>query len=251
MTSRTLIVATLGLSLCACVSTNSHFKEASSEQQASTNMQLAIEYMKIGKMTESRNFIERALKQDNDNPDVQMTSGLIFERLKEPQKAERGYSTAYRIGKKNPNITNAYAGFLCRTGKTQQGEKLFLEAANSPLYQTPEVALVNAGVCVRSTGNMVDAEKYFAHALAIHPNYPEALLQVGNIQFDRGDTKEALDTVQRYLAVNPATPEMLWLGFRVQRKLGDNTAAAAYARRVQTEFPNSEQALMMRNGRDL
>jgi type IV pilus assembly protein PilF len=250
MTSRALILAAFSLSLLGCVSTNSRFKTAPAEQQASTNMQLAIEYMKIGKMTESRNFIERALEQDGDNPDVQMTAGLVFEKLKEPQKAERGYATAYRIGKKNPNITNAYAGFLCRSGKTQQGEKLFVEAATSPLYQTPEVALVNAGVCVRSTGDMVDAEKYFVRALAIRPNYPEALLQIGNIEFDRGDAKEALDTVQRYLAVNPPAPEILWLGFRAQRKLGDNNAAAAFARRVQTEFPNSEQALMMRSGRE-
>jgi Tfp pilus assembly protein PilF len=34
----------------------------------------------------------------------------------------------------------------------------------------------------------------------------------------------------------------------VERKLGDATAAAAFARRVQTEFPNSEQAQMMRSG---
>ena len=41
---------------------------------------------------------------------------------------------------------------------------------------------------------------------------------------------------------------VLWLGFRAQRKLGDPVAAAVYARRVQTEFPNSEQAQNMRNG---
>jgi Tfp pilus assembly protein PilF len=37
---------------------------------------------------------------------------------------------------------------------------------------------------------------------------------------------------------------------RAERKLGDATAAAAYARRVQSEFPNSEQAQMMRSGVD-
>jgi type IV pilus assembly protein PilF len=56
--------------------------------------------------------------------------------------------------------------------------------------------------------------------------------------------------VKRYLSVNPPAPEVLWLGMRAERKLGDNAAAAAYARRVQTEFPNSEQALMMRSGVD-
>ena len=56
--------------------------------------------------------------------------------------------------------------------------------------------------------------------------------------------------VQRYLAVNQPTPEILWLGFRAERKLGDNTAAAGYARRVQAEFPNSEQAQALRSGVD-
>ena len=76
------------------------------------------------------------------------------------------------------------------------------------------------------------------------------MLQLGNVAFDGGDSARALDIVQRYLAVNPATPEVLWLGFRSERKLGDSVAAAVFARRVQTEFPNSEQAQNMRNGVD-
>jgi type IV pilus assembly protein PilF len=50
--------------------------------------------------------------------------------------------------------------------------------------------------------------------------------------------------------VNAPSPEILWLGYRAERKLGDSTAAAVYARRVQTEFPNSEQAQTMRSGID-
>ena len=109
---------------------------------------------------------------------------------------------------------------------------------------------MNAGVCVRGTGDLVDAAKYFNRALSIQPNLPEAMLQLGNIEFDRGDAADAADIVKRYLAVNQPQPEVLWLGFRAERKLGNNTAAAAYARRVQSEFPNSEQALMMRTGVD-
>ena len=86
--------------------------------------------------------------------------------------------------------------------------------------------------------------------MTIKPNMPEAVLQLGNLAMDSGDAAQALDYAQRYLAVNPPTAEVLWLGFRAQRKLGDATAAAAFARRVQTEFPNSEQAQLMRSGVD-
>jgi type IV pilus assembly protein PilF len=246
-TTAKMLFLALGLSLAAC-SHNSGFKKASPEVTAATDVQLAIEYMKLGKLAEARDFIERALSENPGNPNVQMTAGLVYERLNEPSKAERAYTTGYRLGKGEPNIANNYAGYLCRTGKAAAGEKLFDQVARSPLYQTPEVALVNAGVCVRGTGDLVDAERYFNRALAVHPNLPEALLQLGNIDFDRGDAAQARDVVQRYLAVNPPTAEVLWLGFRAERKLGDTTAAAGYARRVQTEFPNSDQAQMMRSG---
>ena len=219
-------------------------------QAAVANTQLAIEYMKLGQLANARDCIERALTQNASNPDVQSTAGLVYERLNEMAKAERAYEAAVRLSKNDPRIANSYAGFLCRTGKTAAGEKMFNEVARNPLYQTPAVAFVNAGVCVRSTGNLVDADKYFTRALAIRPNMPEALLQQGNVAFDRGDAAQAREIVERYLAVNPPTPEILWLGFRAQRKLGDPVAAAVYARRVQTEFPNSEQAQNMRNGVD-
>jgi len=242
-------LAVLLLGAAAC-SHNNGFKKSSPQQMAATDMQLAIEYMKLNRMAESREAVERALKEDPGNANVQLTSGIVYERLRENALAERGYASAYRIGKRDPNMVNAYGAFLCRTGKAPAGEKLLIEAANDPVYPTPEIALVNAGQCVRGVGNLVDAERYFKRALAIHPNLPEAMLQSGNIAFDRGDAAEALAMVQSYLAVNPPTPEILWLGFRAQRKLGDKVAAAGFARRVQTEFPNSEQALMMRSGVD-
>ncbi|MDP9007887.1 MAG: type IV pilus biogenesis/stability protein PilW [Pseudomonadota bacterium] len=217
---------------------------------AIANMQLAIEYMKLDQLSNARECIEKALSEDSSNPDVQMTAGLVYERINEMSKAEHAYDAANRLGKGDPNIANSYAVFLCRTGKTAAGEKLFLQVAVNPLYQTPWVALSNAGACARGAGDLVNAEKFFNRALANRPNYTEALLQLGNVAFDRGDAAQALDIVQRYLAVNPPAPEVLWLGFRAQRKLGDPVAAAVYARRVQTEFPNSEQAQNMRNGVD-
>jgi type IV pilus assembly protein PilF len=219
-------------------------------QAAVANMQMALEYMRINNLARAQERIERALKEAPENPNVQETAGLVYERLNEMSKAQRAFSAAARLGKQDPAIQNSYAGFLCRTGKAAAGEKLFLEVARNPIYPTPEVALLNAGVCVGGAGDVVDAERYFKRALAIRPNMPEALLQLGDLAYDRGDAAQALDLVQRYLAVNAPSPEILWLGYRAERKLGDSTAAAGYARRVQSEFPNSEQAQTMRSGID-
>jgi len=220
------------------------------EQAAVANMQMAIEYMRLNNLGKARERIERALKEAPGNANVQETAGLVYERLNEMSKAQRAFAEAVRLGKQDPDIMNSYAGFLCRTGKAAAGEKIFMEVARNPIYQTPEVALVNAGVCDSAAGDAVDAQRFFDRALAIRPNMPEALLQSGNLALERGDAAEALEYVKRFLAVNQPTPEILWLGFRAERKLGDNTEAAGYARRVQTEFPNSEQAMALRSGAD-
>lgn len=225
-------------------------KKPEPAEAAVANMQMSLEYMRLNDLARARDRIERALEEAPSNPNVQETAGLVYERLDEKSKAQHAFSAAARLGKDDPAIQNSYAGYLCRSGKTAAGEKLFNEVARNPLYRTPEVALLNAGVCVGGAGDVLDAERYFNRALTIRPNMPEALLQLGSIALSRGDTKESLDYVQRYLAVNPASPEVLMLGVRADRKLGDSTGAAAYARRIETEFPNSEQAQMLRAGID-
>jgi len=219
-------------------------------QAAIANMQMAREYLRLNNLAKAQERIERALGEDPENANVQETAGLVYEQLHELPKAKHAFSAAARLGKDDPGIQNSYAGFLCRTGKTADGEKLFVQVAKSPIYQTPEVALVNAGVCVLSAGDALDADRYFNRALAIKPDMPAALLELGNLALSRGDSAQALTYVQRDLAVNPASPEVLWLGFRAERKLGDNTAAAGYVRRIQSEFPDSEPAQMLRSGVD-
>ena len=127
---------------------------------------------------------------------------------------------------------------------------MFIEVAKNPVYQTPEVALLNAGVCVGSAGDVVDAERYFNRALAMKPNMPEALLQarqsrVRTRRLQAGARlRAALSGGQSGDRRNPLA--------RIPggRKLGDNTDAAVYGRRIQTEFPDSEQAQMLRSGVD-
>lgn len=218
------------------------------KQAAIANMQMAIEYMRINNLARARERIERALNEDPDNPTVQETAGLVYEKLNEMPKAQKAFDRAVKLGKGDPAIQNSYAGFLCRTGKAAAGEKIFNEVAKNPAYPTPWVALVNAGVCVGSTGDVVDAERYFKAALALRPTLAEALYEMGNLDLERGDAQQALEYVQKYQAVHAPTPESLWLGYRVDRKLGDASGAANYARRIQTEFPDSEPAQALRSG---
>ncbi len=54
------------------------------------------------------------------------------------------------------------AAFLCQEGRLEEAEKTFLRAAANPLYETPEIAITNAGSLSLVTINReAEAEKYY------------------------------------------------------------------------------------------
>jgi type IV pilus assembly protein PilF len=222
--------------------------EDSKATAARFNAQLAVAYLKQNDVVEARTKIEKALQQNSRDAAVQSTAGLVYERLQEPEQADRHYSAALRLEPKNPDMLNNYAVFQCRRGQWEKGQKLFEEAAKSPSYATPEAAYANAGVCARSAGNLPRAEELFRKALAIRPDYPDALLQMTDLTLARGAAPLAHIFLQRYFTSSPATPEALLLGVRVERAVGDHAEESRYAIQLRHDFPDSEQARQLRSG---
>ena len=78
----------LAMALSGCVHTG-FGSNKNPQQAAQANIQLAIEYMKMDRLAVSRDYLERALAEDPNNPSVQATAGMIYARLGEMPKAER------------------------------------------------------------------------------------------------------------------------------------------------------------------
>jgi type IV pilus assembly protein PilF len=215
---------------------------------ARLNAQLAVAYLKQNDVVTAKEKIEKALAQNPNDAAVQMSAGLVYERLEQPDQADRHFAAALKIDPQNPDMINNYAVFLCRRGHYDQGQKLFEQAARSPSYATPEVAYSNAGVCARSAKNLPQAEDLFRKALAVRSDYPDALLQLADLSFERGAALAARGLLDRYFNVASSTPESLFLAVRVEHSLGDAHAADRYRSQLQKEFPASEQARQLRNG---
>ena len=77
-------------------------KKPEPEQAAVANMQMALEYMRLNKLEQARERIERALGEAPENANVQETAGLVYERLNEIPKAKHAFSAAARLGKQDP-----------------------------------------------------------------------------------------------------------------------------------------------------
>lgn len=171
--ARTFVLLSL-FGLAACAATDSSgLDRKSSRDAAGFNAQLGIEYMKKGNLTDARDKIEKALKQDPQNADVQFAGGLLYQRLGDNVKADRHYEAALKLNPNEPEMLNTYGVFLCGQKRVEEGEKLFLKAARNPLYRTPAVAYNNAGVCLRDAGKAAEAQAYFEKARAVRPAFRE------------------------------------------------------------------------------
>lgn len=235
MLSITLLVA-----LAGCVSSTQH-SVSSNDEAAGFNVQLGLGYLQQGNLVVAKEKLERAERESPHDPKVHNAMGLLYERLGDSKRADDEYRTALRYAPKDPEVANNYAVFLCKSGRTEDAIKYFLEAGRNPLYRTPEASYTNIAVCLRAAHREDEAKQNLQHALAIKPNFAEAAYQLADLEFERGRLNDARAAVTHYTDSFDATPDLLLLGVRIARAMGDRVAADRYARSLRMDFPGSEQ----------
>lgn len=217
----------------------------SAKDAATFNVQLGLTYLQQGKVDLAREKLERALEQNPKDATVQTGAALLYDRLGEDGKAEGHFRSALRMKPNDPTVQVYFGVFLCKKKRYGDGEKMLLKAAQSPLYQTPEVALNNVGVCERNAGHLDAAENYFRKATDLRPQFGEGWLQLSEVSFLRAKYPQAREYLQRHLNLVRVSSTALWLGLRIERALGNDKQVEIYSRRLKTEFPNADETRLL------
>ena len=116
--------------------------------------------------------------------------------------------------------------------------------SDNPLYDSPEIALTNAGLCLLKD-NPGSAEAYFVKALNKNPDFSYALLQMADISFSRGQYELSHQFLERYKKNANHTPKSLWLGVRVYSELGYKDDVSSYALLLKNKYPDSNETKSM------
>jgi type IV pilus assembly protein PilF len=229
--------------LAGCVSSSTIPGSKVSLKQASQyNVELGVAYMRQGQRDLAMQKLQLALQQDSDNANAYSALGLLYNSTGDIERADENYRKALNEAPHDPQIQNNYAVFLCQQGKPKVSVKYFIEAAQNPLYPTPEAAYTNAGVCANLIPDKSAALLYFRKALAINPNFPDALYQMARMSFESKHYLQARAFIERFSAVShQPRPEVLLLGVRTEKALGNDRQAAEYAKKLRTLFPNSSE----------
>ena len=213
---------------------------------AVSNLNLGIEYMQQHEYEKSLEKLNKALAADPNFVPTYNALGLLYQRLGKNELAEQNFKHAIGINDNDSLTLNNYGQFLCSTGHYDEAQELFLKAAANPLYETPEVAITNAGTCALNNGHPDVAETYFKQALNKNPRIPTALQQMTQLSYSSGNYLSARGYLQRYLEVSKHTPASLWLGIQIEQQLGDENTLSSYALLLRNNFPDSREAGLLR-----
>lgn len=221
--------------------------ETNIAKRVAIHTELGAKYLSRNQLDVALHELERALSLQPSDSQANNLMALLQLRLKNDEKAEQHFRRAISEQPDNSDARNNYGVFLCERDRLDEADEQFRTALKNRLYQTPDQASVNAGVCQLKKSNKPAALAYFRSALQSNPQQPVALINMARLSFEDGDVLPARGFIQRYLDVAGDSPETLLLAFRIERALGAKDAQASYALRLRGKFPNSIEAKQLRS----
>jgi len=238
--------ALLLLVLGGCASTSDNDNSAAS---AKVHTELAGLYYERAQLGIALDELEQALRADSDYAPAYGVRGLVRMALREDKEAESDFRKALRIDELDSNTQNNYGWFLCQRGREEESIPHFLSALKNPLYRTPALAYLNAGLCSRRMEKNKDAEEFFRKALTVQPGMKDALYGLAELSFTDANYAQAKQYFSRFSSANDnMTAEQLWLGVRIQRMTKDRNAEASFSIQLRKRFPDAKETRIMLRG---
>ncbi len=217
-------------------------------QRARTFTELAAAYYERGQYKIALDELRKAIAADSNFGPAYNVYGLVYMELTEDKLAEANFRRAIELNPADSSSRTNLGWFLCTRGQYDAGLAQFTEALSNPLYAQPEKAMLNAGLCAEKKGDLLLAENSMVKALKLQPDNPQTILKLANLNFRQGRLMDARRLLDRHDELVPQTAESLWLGVRLERKLGDRAQEAAYGLQLRKRFPNSNEARLLRAG---
>lgn len=252
------VVVVLMLALAGCANTGAldssdssvggPVVETEARSRAKVFTELGFAYFSRNQMKVALDEARKAINVENRYGPAYHLLGLIYMELEEDKLAEENFRKAIDIDRRDSSAHNSYGRFLCTRGRFDEGMNEFTEALRNPLYDKPEQAMANAGECSERKGDLKQAESYYNKALKLAPNSPLPVIKLANLNFRSGNLNEAQRLLTRHQQISAPTSEALWLGLRIERKLGDRAQEAVYNQQLRRNFPDAPETQLLLKG---
>lgn len=218
------------------------------QYRAQIHTELGTNYFSRGQYSVALEELTEAIKSDSNYAPAYNVLGLVYMELKEDALAEKNFEHAINISPLDSDALNNYGWFICQRKPEIDPIKYFLTALKNPLYTSSDKTLVNAGICSAKRGDTKNAEEYFHRALLIQPNQSQALYYLAELAYKRANYTQAKSFLSKNMQIVSPSAEVLWLGTRIERKLGDRNTEASYSVQLRKRYPDSKEAKALLSG---
>lgn len=219
------------------------------EQRAATRTSLASEYYRRGAYAVAIEEGKKALESVANYAQALNVLAVSYVALKDDVKGRMYFDLAVKAAPKDSDINQNFGTFLCERGDYKAGLARYDIVLSNTLYATPELTLIAAANCSLQAGDKALARQYFDRASKQRTNNLSVKFQVANYLLSEGDLAPAKQLFIEVLrAVSKAPPELLWLGVRIERKIGNKEAELRYANELKRNHPDSVEATKLMTG---
>ncbi len=205
----------------------------SRRQNSNILVELGQRYYARGEYEIALEKLTSALNIDPTSASAHTVIAILYETIGDTGAAANHYRQSLRYGGKQGDILNNYGSWLCRQRNYDEADSYFRQALADPFYKTPESALANAGTCAIAAGRMQQAEEYLSQVLQRFPDDVQALLGMASVAYSKEEYLRARAFLQRAEAHGELDRAALELAVRIEERLGDAGAAAAYRARLE------------------
>jgi type IV pilus assembly protein PilF len=218
-------------------------KSSDPRNRARIHTELGAMYFQDGNMSVALEELRIAIEADSTYFPAYSVRGLVHGYLKDYPKADDDFRQAMSYSPNDPDLNNNYGWYLCESGRETQSIGYFMAALKNPLYQTPERAYNNAGTCALRVGDIDAAERYLLQALRLaRDGGPLARVQLAKLYYQRGLLEESRRYVNEAMKMmEPPSVDVLWVGLRIEKKMGNKAAEANYAALLRLRYPTSPE----------
>lgn len=248
-----VVVALAGLSGCASGGAGSatgvgpgndlvtDSDEPPARKRARTRLQLAGGYFEQGQTTVALDEVKQALNIDPNFPDAYNLRGLIYMRLNDLRLAEESFRRALYVNPGDANVLHNLAWMQCQQGRYTEATQSFTQALANPTYGGRAKTWLTKGLCEVKAGQAAEAEHSLVKSYELDAGNPITGYNLASLLYQRGDAGRAQFYIRRINNSELANAETLWLGIKIEHRLGNRPARDQLASQLRNRYPKSHE----------
>jgi type IV pilus assembly protein PilF len=169
-------------------------------------------------------------------------------RLNDMRYAEESFQRALALNPNEPNILHNYGWLMCQQARYPEAVQAFSKAIANPTYGGRAKTWMTQGLCQVRAGQRTEAEYSLGKSFELDAGNPVTGYNLALLLYQRGDFTRAQFYIRRLNNGELANSETVWLGLKIERRLGNRAATEQLANQLRNRYPKSREYGLYQRG---